>query len=122
MPTTVFRPRNLTFNFIGTGYRPRSKRRLSLGGKNADPNKHITHSTVMNFLDFVDLFKSFSLRCRKDLNDLFEQFATSKPSIERKMPKHIQDIDPQPKDSGKQLSFYQFMLFILFLISAGQLP
>ncbi|KAJ8317113.1 hypothetical protein KUTeg_005017 [Tegillarca granosa] len=31
----------------------------------------------MTFLDFVDLFKSFGLRCRRDLKDLFEQFATT---------------------------------------------
>lgn len=41
----------------------------------------ITHSTQLTFLDFVDLFKAFGLRCRKDLKDLFEQFAmTPKPN------------------------------------------
>ncbi len=100
-PVTVFHPKNLTFNFIGSGFRPRNRRRLSLGGRSCDPNKHITHSTNMNFLDFVDLFKSFSLRSRKDLNDLFDQFATTKPSIEKKLPKSILEMEPQAKDSGK---------------------
>lgn len=50
---------------------------MSLGCRCAD-NKinDITHSTQLAFLDFVDLFKSFSLRCRKDLKELFEHFAT----------------------------------------------
>lgn len=43
-------------------------------------NNSITHSTRLSFFDYVDLFRSFSLRSRKDLRDLFEQFAIAKPS------------------------------------------
>ncbi|XP_024084473.1 1-phosphatidylinositol 4,5-bisphosphate phosphodiesterase epsilon-1-like isoform X1 [Cimex lectularius] len=37
----------------------------------------ITHETQLDFVDFVTLFRSFSLRARKDLKDLFDQFAMS---------------------------------------------
>ena len=100
-PITVFKPKNLTFNFIKSGYRPQNRQRISLGGRSADTNKPIIHTLVMDFLDFVILFKSFSLRCRKDLKDLFEQFATSKPSIERKLSKSEFDREPPISDSGK---------------------
>ncbi|XP_065340527.1 uncharacterized protein LOC135939859 isoform X4 [Cloeon dipterum] len=36
----------------------------------------ITNETQLDFIDFVNLFRSFSLRLRKDLRELFEQFAT----------------------------------------------
>ena len=100
-PITIFRPRNLTFNFVENGYRPRDPRRLSLGGKgNMDSSRPITHSTVLDFVDFVDLYKSFSLRCRKDMKDLFEQFATEKPAVERPMPKDLLHMLPPAKYSG----------------------
>ncbi|KAJ9590133.1 hypothetical protein L9F63_016745 [Diploptera punctata] len=35
----------------------------------------ITHETQLDFVDFVALFRSFSLRARKDLRDLFDQLA-----------------------------------------------
>jgi hypothetical protein len=58
------------------------RRRISLGvGTGDNKMSSITHSTQLTFLDFVDLFKAFGLRCRKDLKDLFEQFAmTPKPN------------------------------------------
>ncbi|KAF6199527.1 hypothetical protein GE061_007553 [Apolygus lucorum] len=37
----------------------------------------ITHETQLDFVDFVALFRSFSLRARKDLKDLFDQFSMS---------------------------------------------
>ncbi|XP_073996296.1 uncharacterized protein isoform X2 [Rhodnius prolixus] len=37
----------------------------------------ITHETQLDFVDFVALFRSFSLRARKDLKDLFDLFSTS---------------------------------------------
>ncbi|KAL1122754.1 hypothetical protein AAG570_003081, partial [Ranatra chinensis] len=37
----------------------------------------ITDETQLDFVDFVALFQSFSLRARKDLKELFDQFATS---------------------------------------------
>lgn len=97
---TVFKPKHLTFNFSGTGYRPRNLRRLSLGGRNSDQNKPITHSTVLSFLDFIDVFKSFALRSRKDLKDLFDQFAPSQPSIEKKLDKNAMYVEPLSKDTG----------------------
>ena len=53
--------KDLCASFI-SGYRPRNMRRLSLTRLNADPNKPITDSTIMDFLDFMDLFGAFSLR------------------------------------------------------------
>ena len=100
-PAMTFKPKTLTFNFVGSGYRPRDPRRLSQEIKVTDPIKPITHSSVLSFLDFVELFKSFSLRCRKDLKDLFEQFATPKPSLEKKLPKELLGNTPSSKDSGR---------------------
>lgn len=56
---------------------------MSLGCRSGDKSGSITHSTQLSFLDFVDLFKSFGLRCRKDLKDLFDQMSsTKKPHVE----------------------------------------
>lgn len=41
----------------------------------------ITHETTLDFTDFVLIFRSFSLRMRKDIKDLFEQFAQSIRSL-----------------------------------------
>ncbi|XP_052770885.1 1-phosphatidylinositol 4,5-bisphosphate phosphodiesterase epsilon-1-like [Mya arenaria] len=63
--------------------RYRTRRRSSVLGKHLlgeNKNNSITHSTRLSFFDFVDLFRSFSLRSRKDLRDLFDQFALTKPS------------------------------------------
>ncbi|CAG5127270.1 unnamed protein product, partial [Candidula unifasciata] len=80
-PTLGFRPRSLTFSFTSR-YRSR-RRRMSLGCRSCDKSSSITHSTQLSFLDFVDLFKSFGLRCRKDLKDLFDQMSsTKKPHVE----------------------------------------
>ena len=74
-----FHPSKLTFRFLETGYRPRTHRRLSMSSlKSSD--KPIMNSTVLELMDFVDLFKAFSLRCRKDLKDLFEQLAVTQPA------------------------------------------
>ncbi|GFN90739.1 phosphoinositide phospholipase c, partial [Plakobranchus ocellatus] len=75
-PTLGFRPRSLTFSFTSR-YRSR-RRRMSLGCRSGDKSSSITHSTQLSFLDFVDLFKSFGLRCRKDLKELFDQISSSK--------------------------------------------
>lgn len=63
--------------------RYRSRRRSSVLGKHIfgeNKNNPITHSTRLSFFDFLDLFRSFCLRSRKDLRDLFEQFAVAKPT------------------------------------------
>ncbi|XP_053407871.1 uncharacterized protein LOC123546334 isoform X3 [Mercenaria mercenaria] len=63
--------------------RYRTRRRTSVLGKHLvgeNKNNSITHSTRLSFFDFLDLFRSFALRSRKDLRDLFEQFAIAKPS------------------------------------------
>ncbi|RZF45196.1 hypothetical protein LSTR_LSTR009967 [Laodelphax striatellus] len=41
----------------------------------------ITHETQLDFVDFVALFRSFSLRSRKDLRDLFDQLALTCRSL-----------------------------------------
>lgn len=76
-PATLFRPKNLTFNFSQQGYQPRDPKRISLGANSTDLSKPITHSSILDFLDFVDLFKVFSIRMRKDLKELFEHHASS---------------------------------------------
>ncbi|XP_071091113.1 1-phosphatidylinositol 4,5-bisphosphate phosphodiesterase epsilon-1-like [Haliotis cracherodii] len=96
-PTPGFRPRSLTFSFTNR-YRSR-RRRMSLGCKTGDNKTNsITHSTQLSFLDFVDLFKAFGLRCRKDLKELFEQFAVTKSTgMELPSVKHPPYI-PSPRD------------------------
>ena len=83
--STVYNPKKLTFGFGEIGYHPKIQR-PSLLGNSVNSDKPITHGTVLEFVDFVDLYRSFSLRVRKDLKDLFEQFAVVQPAIERKMP------------------------------------
>ena len=80
-PTPGFRPRSLTFSFTHR-YRSR-RRRMSLGARapGEKSSVSITHSTQLSFLDFMDLFKSFGLRCRKDLKELFEQIAVPRQSV-----------------------------------------
>ncbi|KAK3797679.1 hypothetical protein RRG08_054698 [Elysia crispata] len=82
-PTLGFRPRSLTFSFTSR-YRSR-RRRMSLGCRSGDKSGSITHSTQLSFLDFVDLFKSFGLRCRKDLKELFDQMCSNKKA-------HVEEI------------------------------
>nr|CAD7593770.1 unnamed protein product [Timema genevievae] len=58
----------------------REKARSTAGLESVWQAKHfragsITHETQLDFVDFVALFRSFSLRARKDLRDLFEQQA-----------------------------------------------
>ena len=82
VPTTVFKPKNLTFNFAGSGYNLRDKRRLSLGGRNSDPNKPITHSTMMNFLDFqVGIMTDIALTYPDAFPDQTRLFAVSMLSV-----------------------------------------
>ncbi|XP_060069522.1 uncharacterized protein LOC132549598 [Ylistrum balloti] len=85
-PSLGFRPRSMTFSFTN---RYRSKRRRMSLGMRTNDNKMtpITDSSQLTFLDFVDLFKSFSLRCRRDLKDLYEQLAlTMKPTPGKDIP------------------------------------
>ena len=72
----------------------------------------ITHSTQLAFLDFVDLFKAFGLRCRKDLKDLFEQFAISKTlsEIEETPAYHRPLYTPRNEDMGKNTDIFFFLL------------
>lgn len=96
-PLLGFRACNFTNSY-------RSKRRRTSIAAWCSENKmsSITHSTRMTFLDFVDLFKSFGLRCRRDLKDLFEQFATtvkpfSKDTTDKQVP--YQDNVTQENDT-----------------------
>ncbi|XP_064631376.1 uncharacterized protein LOC135489776 isoform X2 [Lineus longissimus] len=80
-------------------------RRLSLGIRKSPGNmKPITHSTQLEFLDFVDLFKSFYMRLRKDLREIFEQFAVTKAiqSENRESPNKANKLvyKPRNKDMG----------------------
>ena len=92
-PSTVFHPSKLTFRFLETDFVARSEqRRLSMGALrmtassdrlSSERQPSLVHSTVVELVDFIDLFKAFVLRSRKDLANLFERFAVaeSKTSV-----------------------------------------
>ena len=61
----------------------------------------ITHSSKLDFLEFVELFKSFSLWFRKDIKDIFDQIATLTPAIEMKMKKLYLNKKSDIKESGE---------------------
>uniref|UniRef100_T1IQR7 Phosphoinositide phospholipase C n=1 Tax=Strigamia maritima TaxID=126957 RepID=T1IQR7_STRMM len=68
----------------------------------------ITHATQLDFIDFLDLFRAFSLRTRKDLKDLFEQMATQ-PKIVKELSKdsHLTtDTSPECDDATKQAAHH----------------
>lgn len=102
-PNLGFRPRSSTFSFTNR-YRMK-RRRISLGvGTGDNKMSSITHSTQLTFLDFVDLFKAFGLRCRKDLKDLFEQFAMTPKPNDKDIPLNkTQGYIPPSNDTCKDL-------------------
>ena len=101
-PTPGFRPRALTFSFTNR-YRSR-RRRMSVGARSGEKSSaSITHSSQLAFLDFVDLFKSFGLRCRKDLKELFEQIAVPRQSVGPHEISKTPPYSPKDKDMGECL-------------------
>lgn len=80
----------------------------------------ITHSTQLTFLDFVDLFKAFGLRCRKDLKDLFEQFAMTPKPNDKDIPLNkAQSYIPPSNDTCKELHVaLKTMSKTLFILSS----
>ncbi|KAL1439330.1 hypothetical protein MTO96_010351 [Rhipicephalus appendiculatus] len=64
---------------LATGYKERSCQVTPSTSKASSllSRPTITHSSQMNFLEFAELFRSFMVRCRKDLKDIFESVATN---------------------------------------------
>nr|XP_054933838.1 1-phosphatidylinositol 4,5-bisphosphate phosphodiesterase epsilon-1-like [Dermacentor andersoni] len=64
---------------LATGYKERSFQVTPSTSKASSlfSRPTITHSSQMNFLEFAELFRSFMVRCRKDLKDIFESVATN---------------------------------------------
>ncbi|XP_077501808.1 uncharacterized protein LOC144112865 isoform X2 [Amblyomma americanum] len=64
---------------LATGYKERSCQVAASTSKASSllSRPAITHSSQMNFLEFAELFRSFMVRCRKDLKDIFESVATN---------------------------------------------
>nr|XP_006812527.1 PREDICTED: uncharacterized protein LOC102809018 [Saccoglossus kowalevskii] len=71
------RRRSFTFSWYGRDKTGKVRNTID----NKPPAPPITMNTNMSFLEFVELFKSFSLRCRKDLKDLFEKIAVPTSTI-----------------------------------------
>ena len=69
------------------------------------PSKTLMQPSHLDFVYFVNLFRSFCICSRKDLKDLFEQFATTTPRLERKMPKELLNEQPPSRDSGECMSW-----------------
>lgn len=111
-----FRSRNITYSFTEHYHSRRRKRSLNAGRclpSSESRSIAITHSTQLSFLDFVDLFKAFELRCRKDLKDLFEQFAITKTlaEIEETVSYDHHMYKPSTKDMGKNVPLFFFVFF-----------
>ncbi|XP_077544076.1 uncharacterized protein LOC144156122 [Haemaphysalis longicornis] len=64
---------------LATGYKERSCQVTPSTSKASSllSRPTITHSSQMNFLEFAELFRSFLVRSRKDLKDIFESVATN---------------------------------------------
>ncbi|XP_070541587.1 1-phosphatidylinositol 4,5-bisphosphate phosphodiesterase epsilon-1-like isoform X2 [Ptychodera flava] len=69
------RRRSQSFSWYGKGKDKDVKKRKNSARR--ELTTPITMTTNLSFNEFLELFKSFSLRCRKDLKDLFEQCAVS---------------------------------------------
>ena len=100
-PLPIFKPKNMTFNFLGRRFKPRDTKYLSWSAE-CDVNKPITHSSKLEFLDFVELFQSFSLWCRKDLKDIFDQIATTTPKVQKKISPKYNEKKIERKQCGEK--------------------
>ena len=88
--SAVFHPSKLTFRFLESDFLSVSEqRRLSMGALRASPSsehlsserpRSLVHSTAVELVDFIDLFKAFVLRSRKDLAQLFHRLAVAESS------------------------------------------
>ena len=88
--SAVFHPSKLTFRFLESDFLSVSEqRRLSMGALRASPSsehlsserpRSLVHSTAVELVDFIDLFKAFVLRSRKDLAQLFHRLAIAESS------------------------------------------
>lgn len=63
------------------------RRRRSLRSMLASSRGYGKLSTPLDFVDFVDLFRAFILRTRKDLKNLFDQLTSSEMQLNRNMPR-----------------------------------
>jgi phosphatidylinositol phospholipase C epsilon len=80
------------------------------------PNKHlvkpaITHSSQMDFIEFMELFRSFLIRSRRDIKDIFEQIATKSDFLSFNETESLtttntglNDINPSPLSSNSEKS------------------
>jgi hypothetical protein len=82
---TIFHPESLTFGFQNRGLPSRDWKRFSLRSQ-LQETQPITHVNQFNFLDFVQLFKCFYVLLRKDIKELFEEFADASPESSQMAP------------------------------------
>ncbi|XP_064469144.1 uncharacterized protein LOC135383352 [Ornithodoros turicata] len=64
---------------LATGYKERARDATQCLSKTSSllGRPTITHSSQIDFLEFAELFRSFLVRSRRDLRDIFEQVATN---------------------------------------------
>lgn len=86
-----FQPKHFTFNFM---QRPRKH-----SNQKATPLRNrIASSSILEFTDFVDLFKSFIIHTKKDIFDLFKQLLHQQSRT--KQSEHFNRISGWRKPSG----------------------
>lgn len=68
----TFSPNKLTFNFSNS---QRASHRKNMYHNRSTHEGPSLYTSILEFSDFVELFKSFATYCRKDIKDLFDQFA-----------------------------------------------
>lgn len=92
-----FQPKNLTFNFSQQARRP-------VNHSSTPILRRITPSSLLEFTDFVDLFKAFMIQMRKDIREIFRQLLLLQSR--KKQSEHVQRLNSAwKKPSGKCVLF-----------------
>jgi len=76
---TMFHPKSLTFGFQNRGLPLHDWKHFSLKYQLQESSEPITHISHFSFVDFVQLFKCFYVLIRKDVKELFDEFALNNP-------------------------------------------
>ena len=84
-PASTRRFRSVVWCVIA--FPPNLRRRRSLRSVLASSRGYGKLSIPLDFIEFVDLFRAFILRTRKDLKNLFDQLTSSEVQLNRSLPR-----------------------------------